>query len=73
MAFFGSNWLEDPADNDRPMFGSNWLDETNFEYFINDKDEYQKIETKRELNNAIDNNNRYTFDGSNFNLIKQDK
>lgn len=71
MALFGSSWLDEKLDNDKPMFGSNWLDETHFEYFINDEGEYQKIETKRELHDAIDNNNRFTFDGKNYNLKPQ--
>jgi len=69
MALFGSNWLEDePVDDDRPMFGRKWLDDTHDEYFLNDSGEYQKIRTKKELNEAIDNNNRFTFDGFNYNL-----
>ncbi len=68
MALFGSNWLDESIDDDRPMFGSNWLDETHFEYFINNEGEYQQIKTKRELNDAIDNNNRFTFDGNNYTL-----
>lgn len=68
MALFGNSWLDEPVDYDRPMFGRNWLDETHFEYFINNEGEYQKIQTKRELHDAIENNNRFTFDGSNYNL-----
>jgi hypothetical protein len=68
MAIFGSSWSDEPVDDDRPMFGRNWLDETHFEYFINSEGKYQKIETKKELNEAIENNNRFTFDGSNYNL-----
>jgi len=68
MGIIGNSWLEESVDDDRPMFGRNWLDETHFEYYINDKGEYQKIETKRELYDAIDNNNRFTFDGKNYTL-----
>ena len=69
MALFGSNWLEDtPAYDDTPLVGRNWLDEKSFEYFINSQGEYQKIETKQELSEAIDNNNIFTFDGKNYNL-----
>ncbi len=69
MAIFGRSWLDEPIDDDdRSMFGRNWLDETHFEYFINNEGDYQKIETKRELHDAIDNNNRFTFDGENYNL-----
>lgn len=68
MAIFGSSWLDKSIDDDRPMFGRSLSDETSFEYFINDKSEFQKIETKRELHDAIDNNNRFTFDGKNYNI-----
>jgi len=40
MALFGKNWLDEPTDDDKPMFGRNLLDETQFEYFLNDKGEY---------------------------------
>lgn len=68
MAHFGSSWLDEPVDDDRPMIGRNWLDETHFEYFINEDGVYQKIETKRQLYDAIDNNNRFTYDGENYNI-----
>lgn len=70
MAFFGSNWLDEPIDDDKPMFGRNWLDETHFEYFINEEGEYQKIQTKQELYDAIDNDNRFTYDGKEYTLKK---
>lgn len=66
MAMFGSGWLEESVDYDKPMFGSNWLDETHFEYFINNEGEYQKIKTKRELKDALENSNRFIFDGKNY-------
>jgi len=68
MALFGSNWLDEPIDEDGPLFGRNYLDEKNFEYFINYEGEYQQIKTKLELSNAIKNNNRFIFDGNNYNL-----
>lgn len=69
MALFGRTWLDTPLDSDdRPLLGSNWTDETSFEYFLNSQGEYQKIETKRELYEAFDNNNIFTFDGNNYNL-----
>ncbi len=68
MALFGSSWLDEPLDDDKPLFGRNWLDETHFEYFINHEGEYQQIKTKKELLDAIDNNNRFEFDGKNYNL-----
>jgi hypothetical protein len=40
MAIFGSNWLDEPVDDDRPIIGRNWLDETYPEYFFNDLGEY---------------------------------
>lgn len=67
MALFGSSWLDDePAHNDRPMFGSQYLDDTHFEYFKNDQGEYQKIKTLRELKDAEENGNIFSFDGKSY-------
>lgn len=68
MALFGSSWLDEPVDDDKPLFGRKYLDETHHEYFINDQGEYQQVKTKRELSEAIDKNNLFTFDGNNYNL-----
>ena len=65
MALFGRNWLDEPVDSE-PTFGRSWLDEKHSEYFINNDGEYQKIETKKELNDAIDNNNMFVYDGKNY-------
>jgi hypothetical protein len=71
MALFGGNWLDEPVDDDRPLFGRGLLDETHFDYFKNELGDMQKITTKQELNNAIDLNNRYSFDGIEYTLVKQ--
>lgn len=66
MAMFGSDWLDDKVDDHESMFSRKHKTDTDFEYFLNENGEYQKIETKRELYNAIDNNNRFEFDGKNY-------
>ncbi len=71
MALFGGSWLDEPVDDDRPLFGRGLLDETHYEYFKNEAGDIQKITTKRELHDAIDQNNRYSFDGINYTLIGQ--
>lgn len=68
MAIFGASWLDEPIDDDGPLFGRGLSDEKNVEYFRNNEGEYKQIKTKRELIEAIDNNNVYTFDGNNYNL-----
>lgn len=68
MALFGSSWLDEPVDDDRPLFGRGFLDETSFEYFKDKDGEMKKITTKRELHDSIDENNRYSFDGTSYNL-----
>lgn len=66
MAFFGSSWLDEPIDDDSPMFGRNWKDDTYYEYYKDDDGEYKKISTKKELKEAKDNNNIYSFDGTKY-------
>ncbi len=68
MAIFGASWLDEPIDDDRPLFGRGLSDETHSEYFINSDGQYQPIKTKQELYDAIDNNNRFTFDGNDYHL-----
>ena len=68
MAIFGASWLDEPIDDDRPLFGRGLSDEKNVKYFKNSEGEYQQIKTKRELVEAIDNNNVYVFDGNDYNL-----
>lgn len=63
---FGSNWLDDKIDDQSSIFSSKHKSDKDFEYFLNDKGEYQKIETKREWHNAFDQNNKFTFDGKNY-------
>jgi hypothetical protein len=66
MAMFGSSWLNEPTDNDRPIVGSEWLDDTHYDYFVNERGEYQKIKTKSELKEAESSDNVYEFDGKNY-------
>ena len=66
MAIFGSSWLDEPVDDDRPIFGRNLLDETHYEYYMNESDEMVRITTKRELSDAIDKDNVYAFDGREY-------
>lgn len=69
MAIFGSSWLDEPIDDDRSIFFSKYKDETSYQYYKDDNGDMQKIITKRELSDAIDKNNLYSFDGSNYNLV----
>ena len=69
----GSSWLEDePINDDRPMFGRNWLDETHELYYLDDSNgEMIQISNKKEYNKASDENNIYSFDRKNYNLINK--
>lgn len=68
MAIFGNNWIDEPIDDDSPLFGHNLLDDTHYDYYKDENGDFQKITTKRELYQAIDNNNVYSFDGKQYNL-----
>ena len=66
LALFGGSWLDEPVDDDSPLFGRGFLDETHFEYFKNEAGDMTKITTKRELSDAIEQGNRYSFDGEDY-------
>ena len=68
MAIFGSDWLDEPLDNDKPLIGRNWLDEASYEYYLDEDGDFKKITTQKELHEAIDKNNIYQFDGKYYHL-----